>query len=181
MNKFIKDAIFGAIGGLAGTFVIGKVMGAAAKLQPKEDLEIEKRLIPEQPTEKLAGQIAADGLGIPIDDETKTTMGEVIRWGYGIGWGAMYGVLRNQYPGVAKFAGLPFGVGLSLLGWTALLPLFNLSPPPHKLPVSTHVNGLVSHYAYAATVEGVCELCEVVDRQVLETPQRTSRELRRVS
>ncbi|HEY2379887.1 MAG TPA: DUF1440 domain-containing protein [Terriglobia bacterium] len=181
MNRLIKNAIFGAIGGVAGTAVIGQAMGILSKLQPEKDRKLEEQLISENPTEKLARVVVEDALGIRISGETKSALGQAVRWGYGIGWGAVYGILRNEFPVMAKAGGLPFGIGLSLLGWTVLLPMFNLTPPPQKLPVSTHAQGLVSHYAYAAAVEGVCRLCNTVEQAATGAPQRTKPELRRVS
>jgi uncharacterized membrane protein YagU involved in acid resistance len=181
MNKLIKDAIFGAIGGVAGTLIIGQAMKILAKLQPEEDKKLEQRLIQEPPTEKLVKMIVEDGLGVEIPGETRTKLGQAVQLGYGISWGAIYGVMRNRYPAIATAGGLPFGVGLSLLGWTVLLPMFNLTPAPHKLPASTHLTGLVSHYAYAAAVEGTCELCEAIERAVTTEPALTKTELRRVS
>jgi uncharacterized membrane protein YagU involved in acid resistance len=181
MNKLIKDAVFGAIGGLAGTLVIGQAMKVLSKLQPEEDRQLEQSLIREPPTEKLVKTIVEDALGVEIPGETRTKLGRAVQLGYGISWGAIYGVMRNRYPAIAAAGGLPFGVGLSSLGWTVLLPMFNLTPAPYKLPVSTHVSGLVSHYAYAATVEGTCELCEAIDRAATTEPARTKTELRRVS
>jgi uncharacterized membrane protein YagU involved in acid resistance len=181
MNKLIKDALFGAAGGFVGTVVIGAVMKAVSKLQSEEDKQLEQRLIPEEPPHKLARVFIEDGLGIQITDDTTSTLGRVVQFGYGTSWGAAYGILRHRFPGIARAAGLPFGVGLTLLGWGALLPLFKLSPAPHKLPLSAHARGLVSHYAYAATVEGVCELCEAIDRAATEKPLRTKPELREVA
>jgi len=181
MNKLVKDALFGAIGGLAGTVVIGQVMSAIYKLQPEKDKKLEQSLMPEQPPHKLVRTLIEDGLGVEITDESKSTLAKAVQFGYGIGWGAAYGVLREEIPAIAKAGGLPFGVALTLLGWGALLPLFKLSPAPHKLPLSAHARGLVSHYAYAATVEGVCEVCEAIDRAVAEKPQTIERELRRVA
>jgi hypothetical protein len=181
MNRFIKDAIFGAIGGIAGTFVIGRVMGVMGELQSEEDKKLEEQLIVEQPTEKLARIIVQDGLGIEIEEETKSTLGKVCSGGMGSGGAPLTAFCGGSIQLLRKPGGLPFGIGLSLLGWTALLPLFHLAPAPHKLPLSAHARGLVSHYAYAAAVEGVCEVCEAVDRAVEGIPARTKAELRLVS
>jgi uncharacterized membrane protein YagU involved in acid resistance len=181
MNRIIKDAIFGALGGVAGTFVLAQAMKALSKIQPEEDKKLEERLIPEPPPEKLVKTILEDALGLEIRDDTKTQLGKAVQWGYGISWGTAYGVMRHRFPGLATAAGLPFGVGLTLMGWTVLLPAFNLAPAPHKLPVSAHVRGLVSHYGYAAAVEGTCELCELIDRAITSEPAKTKTELRRVS
>src|SRR5437660_3360437 len=108
MNRYIKDALFGAIGGLAGTFVIGKVMGAISQLQSEADKKREKALMPEPPTEKLAWRLS-ENIGVELDPSKKATMGQAVQWGYGIFWGGVYGILRNQAPAISWGGGLPFG------------------------------------------------------------------------
>src|SRR5689334_7431539 len=98
MNKLIKDAIFGAIGGLAGTIVIGQAMKVLSKLQPDEDRQLEQHLIREPPTAKLVKTVVEDALGVEIPGETRTKLGQVVQLAYGISWGAAYGVMRHQYP-----------------------------------------------------------------------------------
>ena len=181
MNRYMKQALYGALGGIAGTFVLGTVRGAIHKLQSDDDQKREQALVPEQPTEKLARRISENVLGIALENEDKTARGQVIQWGYGAFWGAVYGVLRNRVPQAAWGAGLPFGVSFALFGQALLLPLMDLTPPAHKFPVSAVARDVVSHYAYAATVGGVCRACEAVEHAVTEKPLRTKPELRQVS
>src|SRR5438105_13223047 len=121
MNRTIKDLLFGVIGGVAGTFVIGQVMGALSKLQSEEDQNREKELVREEPTEKLARHISEGALGIPLSGEKKATAGKAVRWGYGIFWGGVYGLLRKRAPTLAWGAGLPFGVSFGLFGPAVML------------------------------------------------------------
>src|SRR4051812_7657160 len=160
-RKLIKDAAFGAIGGAAGTFVISKAMGLISRFQSRRDKRIERELVKEEPTEAIA-RIVARGVGIQLTRDQKKQLGHVVRWGYGAVWGAIYGVLRNQIPASSKAAGLPFGVALGLIGPAVLLPAFDLTPPATEFPASSHLRGLASHYAYAATVEGVCAALEAI-------------------
>jgi uncharacterized membrane protein YagU involved in acid resistance len=181
MNRIVKDALFGIAGGIAGTIVIGPVMGALGKLQSDRDHRRERQLVREQPTEKLAGQISKSVLRRQLSKDTKATMGKVVYWGYGIVWGGVYGLLRRRLPVLRWAAGLPFGVAFGLIGPAVLLPIAGLTPPATKFPVSAHARGLLSHYAYAATAESVCRLCERIDRQISQEQRRTKTELRRVS
>src|SRR5262245_4077066 len=181
MNRTIKDALFGVIGGITGTAVIIQVMGALSKLQSKEDKQKEKDLLPEQPTEKLARQISEDVLGIDLNKEQKMRMGRLIQWGYGALWGGVYGLLRKRAPSMARAGGLPFGVAFGLVGPAIMLPTLGLTPPATRLHVSVHIRGLVSHYAYAATLDGVCRLCEGIEKALTRAEPRTNPELRRVS
>src|ERR1051326_6713699 len=101
MNKVIKRGIYGAIAGLAGTIVIDQVMGALSKLQPEKDKNLEKRLIREDPHEKLVRTVVEDSLGVKLARDTRSTLGEAVHWGYGIAWGAAYGILRNEFPAIS--------------------------------------------------------------------------------
>src|SRR5436305_7476590 len=100
-KKIIKDALFGAIGGIAGTFVIGKAMGLISRFQSEHDKWIERELVKEQPTEGLARRVAGS-VGVDLSKGEKQIMGQAVYWGYGIVWGAIYGVLRNRVPVTAK-------------------------------------------------------------------------------
>jgi hypothetical protein len=165
-KNVLKQALFGAIGGAAGTFVLGKVMGLGAKLQSPEDQWIERELKREAPTEALARKAARAGLGVELSRQEKQQLGQAVHWGYGITWGAIYGMMRTRVPVASKMAGLPFGVAFGFLGSGVLLPAFKLTPPATEFPLSSHINGLVSHYAYTATVEGVCAGLEAIDHAI---------------
>jgi uncharacterized membrane protein YagU involved in acid resistance len=181
MNRLMKDALYGAIGGLAGTFAVGKVMSAFSKAQSKEDQNLEQALVPEPPTDKLAGRVSRKVFHQTLSREKKAALGQAIHWGYGTFWGAVYGVLRKRYRPSAWAAGLPFGVGFSLFGNALMLPWMKLTPPARKFPASSQVRGIVSHYAYAATVDCVIKTMETVEDKVSPQPKRTNADLRRVS
>jgi hypothetical protein len=181
MNRYIKDALFGAVGGIAGTLVIQKMIAGLSKLQSAEDKTREQQLVPEQPLQKLARRISENVLGVEIDTETKATMGQAISWGYGTFWGAVYGILRKRVPAASWGGGLPFGVGLTIFGEGLMLPLLDLSPPAHRFPLSVIGRDIVSHCAYAATVEGICRACEATEQAGTRQPMRTKPELRKVS
>ena len=173
MNRRLKNAVFGLIGGAAGTFAIGQAMAGLKKFQSREDKSLEKRLTPGQPTDVLAERI--------VSEDKKTAMSQAIHWGYGILWGGVYGVLRQEYPAVAKAFGLPFGVAFTAFGEGLMLPSMGLSAPAHKYPASTWVRDVTAHWVYTATTEGMCRLLETVERAVTAPPMRTNAELRRIS
>jgi uncharacterized membrane protein YagU involved in acid resistance len=181
VNRTIKDTLFGMIGGLAGTVVIGQVMGALSKFDSEKNRKQQQRLVSEPPTEKLARRISRDAFGYELSDDEKAAMGQAISWGYGIFWGGVYGLLRRHLPASRTAAGMPFGLSLGLLGNAVLLPATGLTPPPTEFPISAHARNLASHCAYAATVEGVCQLCETLDGKIRGEKPRTKPELRQVS
>ena len=183
MNKVVKDAVFGAIGGIAGTFVLKKAMGFLAGFQSNRDKWLERELVREEPTQALAGKVAQNGLGIELARDSKKQWGNAISWGYGMAWGAIYGVMRNQVPLTSKAGGVPFGIGFGLFGSAVLLPAFDLTPSVTEFPVSSQLRGLGAHCAYAATVEAVCTTLEAAERAIgtEEIPHKTNPEFRKVS
>jgi hypothetical protein len=138
MNKIIKDAVFGAIGGIAGTFVLNKTMEFLSGFQSRQDKWLERELIREQPTHALAGKVAQKGFGVELSKDAKKQWGTAISWGYGMAWGALYGIMRDQIPATSKGAGVPFGIGFGLFGSAVLLPTLDLTPAATEFPVSSH-------------------------------------------
>jgi len=182
-RNLVKNALFGAIGGVTGTFIIEKAIGFLTRFQSERDKRIERQLTPENPPEKLAGRLAYMGLGVELSKEQRRKLGKLVSWGYGTFWGAVYGVLRYEVPSTSKFGGLAFGVAFGLFSEGVLLPITELTPSAYEYPATMLVRDLVAHYAYAATVEGTCSILDIVDRAVTSNvaPRRTNVELRRVS
>src|SRR6185295_11659665 len=116
-----------------------------------------------------------------ISKKKKAQLAQVIHWSYGAFWGGVYGLLRKRAPVSSWGMGLPYGISFALFGEALMLPLMGLTPPASKFPASAHARGLVSHYAYAATVEGVCKLSDKIEEKATGVPKRTKGELRRVS
>ena len=85
-------------------------------------------------------------------------MSQTIHWGYGIFWGGVYGMLRDEYPAIAKAFGLPFGVAFTAFGEGLLLPSMGLSAPAHKYPASTLVRDVTAHWATRRRTK-VCADC----------------------
>ncbi len=173
MNRRLKNALFGLIGGAVGTFAIDQAIAGLKKLQSSEDKRLEKRLTPKQPTDALAERV--------VGEDKKDVASQTIHWGYGIFWGGVYGFLRQEYPAIAKAFALPFGAGLTIFGEGLLLPSMGLSAPAYKYPASTLVRDVAAHWAYAATAEGTCRLLETIEHAVATPAARTNTELRRVS
>lgn len=91
--------------------------------------------------------------------------GQVLHWGYGTAWGALYGVVRRGIPLLSSAAGLPFGIAFTLIGDEAMNTFAKLTPPTQEFPIDAHVRGLVAHIAWTATAEGIIELLEFVSEE----------------
>jgi uncharacterized membrane protein YagU involved in acid resistance len=110
---------------------------------------------------EAAAERAASAAGMSLSNDRRTQAGSAIHWGTGIFAGAVYAVLREQWPTAAAVKGLPFGAGFFLAVDELLNPLLGLTPGPQAFPWQTHARGLGGHLAFGATTE---LLLEALDR-----------------
>lgn len=65
--------------------------------------------------------------GIVVSDDLVLRLGNAVYWGYGMAWGAIYGVLVRSGP--VKARGLPFGVAFWLVGDEIVTTVFAFTAP----------------------------------------------------
>lgn len=147
-----RDLVYGALAGAVGTFVLPKVTEAIKKRQPRHLVLAEKALCKEMPTHVLAGRVIR-ALGGDPTPERKARLGRAIHWTYGLSWGAIYAVLRDRAPFFRKALGLPFALAFTAIGDELMNTALRLTPPPQKMPRTSHVRGLAGHIAYTAATE----------------------------
>jgi uncharacterized membrane protein YagU involved in acid resistance len=143
----------GAAGGVAGTLAMPYVTSALYKRESEEKKAREEQARKEPPFRVLAGRVV-ELFGLAPTDTRTTLVGQVVHWGYGMAWGALYGVLRRRYPLLARSWGLPFALAFTLLGDEAMNTLMGLTAPPRHFPVDAHLRGLAGHIAFTAAAEG---------------------------
>jgi uncharacterized membrane protein YagU involved in acid resistance len=88
-----------------------------------------------------------------LTNREKEIAGAAVHYAFGMGSGALYGVLAEAAPQVTKGAGLPFGAFVWLTADEGMVPLLGLSKGPTAYPLSTHVYALASHLVYGLTTE----------------------------
>ncbi|MBA3508566.1 MAG: DUF1440 domain-containing protein [Thermoleophilaceae bacterium] len=138
----------GLVAGAVGTAAMTAVQTAVAKARDQEDsttpAEVAKRII--------RGVLQRD-----VPEEKTELLNNVMHWGYGTSWGAVYGLVQGTVAGSAFKHGALFGAGV----WSASLvqlPAMKLAPPVWEYPpaelaleVGYHVvYGLGAAAAYAA-------------------------------
>jgi uncharacterized membrane protein YagU involved in acid resistance len=77
----------------------------------------------------------------------------VTHWGYGISWGAAYGLIEATAPGRALLRGLLFGTAVWATSYLVLVPA-GLYRPPWEYPPRELALDLSYHLAYGAGVAG---------------------------
>ena len=154
-----KVTPLGAVGrglaaGAVGAWAIGrffKLTGTLAPAPPQDfepPDEIQKK---EEPTHTVARRGVEGFLRAgPLDDATKAKLGQAVHFGFGAGWGALYGLVRETLPSLGPVAGiLGFGTAVWAIADGAILPAFKLSPPAHHVPWKFAGYLWAAHIAYA--------------------------------
>lgn len=153
---WLRDATLGAMGGLFASWVMGAAQASINKLGDQRTLRRE-RIAGESAggsaTEKLAARVARP-FGVLLNERQRQTGGQIVHYAYGAAWGAAFGLLARRIALPPIAAGCAFGASLWLISDEVLVPIFKLSPPPPRFPLSTHGKALAAHVIYGAVADG---------------------------
>lgn len=157
----LQDAALGAIGGLVGTVVMGKVASALYAREPEEKRAREEQLRKEPPFMVLAERLIEQA-GLEVTDERKQRVGTALHWGYGATWGAFYGIVRRRAPALSRAWGIPFGIAFALVGDELMNSVMGLAAPPTEFPIDAHVRGLVAHVGFTVAADRTVRALETL-------------------
>lgn len=158
----------GAFGSLVQTLFFAATKSVAPKPpkdafsppEPEQADETETQTVARRVVEGLAQQ--------PLDDKEKRLGGQLVHYGFGAGWGGLYGVTlgpsrRLRGPlGVLAFSTLVWG-----LSDNVILPLFKIAGPATAYPAKSHAYAIAAHLAYGAAVAGAFELLRPASAKTL--------------
>ena len=147
-NGLLHDMAVGAAAGFVGTVAISGAIGLIQKVTGTNPMP-EKE---ESGTEILAERVHHMVRAEP-SDKSKGVLAQMIHWGYGTAWGAVYGALRNRVPGLSWGMGIPFGLAFGVLSDEVLLQLAGLAPHPKETSTKKHILGIASHGIYGLAAE----------------------------
>ena len=156
----LKGLVAGIAGGLLASLIMEQFQAAWSKISQalksdengnETNSDSEKKSKPA--TVRVAERLSQKIFGREIPDEYKPAAGEAVHYGMGAGSAAVYGVLSEVAPVVTMADGLSFGTGLWFLADEVAVPAAGLSPPPKKIPFTTHVYALTSHLVYGGITE----------------------------
>jgi hypothetical protein len=116
----------------------------------------------EPATDKTASAIAERLFHHRLTKGEKEFAAEAVHYSFGTAMGGLYGVAAEVAPASTKASGMGFGTVLWLIADEVAVPMFGLSGPPTKYPLSSHFQALMSHLVYGFTTE-------VVRRTILRT------------
>jgi hypothetical protein len=142
MQRDFRAILDGALGGAIGTAGMSAFMLAAGKAG----------LMGEQPPEKIAGA-ALDAVGIREPDEkAQDAIATALHFAFGIGFGAIFGLLHRRLPFRAPGAlhGILFATIIWATSYQGWIPGLNIMPPASEdRPDRARVMLLV-HLVYGA-------------------------------
>src|SRR5689334_3958117 len=154
--KVYKGLIAGAVGGLAGSWLMTRFQSLLSralegKANPHEGQG-------EDATVKTAQKISSATLDHDLSPEEKKVAGPFVHYAYGTGIGALYGGLAQKYDTTSSGFGTSYGAAAWALGDEVAVPALKLGKKPAETPVSQQFQMLAAHIVYGATLEGVRRL-----------------------
>jgi hypothetical protein len=138
--------------GAVGTAAMTGWQELAAKLRSVGDGGESQPLDPwaNAPAPAKVGRMILSSLGYEVPPDQIGLLTNVMHWGYGTTWGAVYGVLND---GSSRrrplIRGLAFGTVVWAMSYVELVPL-GLYEPPWKYPPEELAFDLSYHLAYGA-------------------------------
>jgi hypothetical protein len=149
MQRDVKAILDGVLGGAVGTAGMSAVMLAAGKAG----------LIGEQPPDKIAGA-ALDAAGVHArDEEEQDAAATLLHFSFGIGCGALFGLLHRRLPFRLPGAlhGMLFAVIIWAISYQGWIPALGIMPPASKdYPDRSRVM-FVAHLVYGALLGAIVE------------------------
>ena len=159
MNRLtpLQAVASGLAAGVVGTGCMTAWQGLAAKLmssspddapKPQEQDPWEAASAPA----KVAKRIGEGVFHKPVSPELIPLLTNAMHWGYGTGWGAIYGLAAGSARSAPDLtAGAAFGTVVWLMSYVQLVPM-GLYDPPWKTPPQELALDLSYHLVYGAGV-----------------------------
>jgi uncharacterized membrane protein YagU involved in acid resistance len=157
----------GLAAGVVGTDLMTAWQELSTKLQSQATTDApEPEPQPEDPWEqasapaKVAKRVGEGVFHKNVSPELIPLLSNVMHWGYGTGWGAVYGITApsaRRSPGLR--AGMAFGTAVWLMSYVQLVPM-GLYEPPWKYPPKDLALDLSYHLVYGGAVASAYRVLE---------------------
>ncbi|MGI8855899.1 MAG: DUF6789 family protein [Thermomicrobiales bacterium] len=149
MQRDLKAILDGALGGAVGTVGMSSLMLAAAKAG----------LMGEHPPDTIAGA-ALDAVGVhEPDEEAQDAAATLLHFGFGIGCGALFGLLHRRLP--FRVPGALHGMVFASIVWATSyqgwVPALGIMPPASEDRPDRPRVMLLAHLVYGALLGSIVE------------------------
>jgi uncharacterized membrane protein YagU involved in acid resistance len=146
------------VAGIAGSFAMDLVQDSWSAIFSRNRVGDER----DEETEAIVAVVKRIAKYVPGDYANKHpgTVGRIIHYIFGSAFGLAYAAMRTQDRRVAAGGGTAFGAALWLLSDVVLIPTARLGRPFWRYSRADRWNAVLSHLAYAATLEAFLRLEE---------------------
>jgi uncharacterized membrane protein YagU involved in acid resistance len=141
------------VGGVAGSFAMDVAQnlftGIFERNRPPE--------VQDEEVEAIVGVVRVIAKYAPIvgTERVAGPVGHALHYAFGCGFALAYVAVRERVPAIGIAGGAVFGTALWIVSDRVLIPAFKLGRPWARYSPSERTNALVSHLAYAMTVEAI--------------------------
>ena len=148
----------GLAAGAAGSAVQSGFFKLAAPITPANAKGVFVPPEDEQKGEMTTETVARRGFeqfaqGSALSKQAKARGGQLVHFGFGAGWGGLYGLARESLPALSGPLGvIAFSTAVWMVSDNAILPAFKLAAPATAYPIKTHAFALGAHIAYGLGV-----------------------------
>ncbi len=162
-DTVLKTLALGALAGLAGTAVLTVAiqatpyvldrLGLPPLTPPVGEHQSGNPNVSDEPTELLAEKMAEQAAGTTLNDETREVAGQILHWGYGAAWGAVYGLAESRLDAPLVLGATVFGGVIALVANT-VMPELGVMRGPGQQPTSKTVlqSGLAMLYGWTTAL-----------------------------
>lgn len=149
----MKDPVQGALAGLLGVAaMVGVITTLRRNLLTTEQLNAAKTH-PEKIVERAAAMAGFD----EIPDTTRRHLGDLIHFGYGATWGALYASLPHSRAVGPVAGGLALAGGLWAFGFNVLMPVLGVQAGPWTWGKREFILTTSAHVAYGLVTTGTLD------------------------
>jgi hypothetical protein len=149
VQRDMKAIVDGVLGGTVGTIGMSGLMLAAGKMG----------LMGEQPPDKIAGA-ALDTAGVHgRDEEEQDAAATLLHFGFGIGCGALFGLLHRRLPFRVPGAlhGMLFAAIIWAISYQGWIPALGIMPPASEDHPDRPRVMFLAHLLYGALLGSIVE------------------------
>jgi uncharacterized membrane protein YagU involved in acid resistance len=159
-----KDAVAGAVGGLAGTLAMNYTqrlwtlladrVAPRSAAGPHDARDWQERTENQNANEKAAQLLARATIKRRLSDRELSIAAPLVHFSFGAAMGALYGAYAGTVP-QARRSGTTLGSALWLTADEIAMPLLGLSRSTLERPLEMHCQSLAAHLVYGAMTERV--------------------------
>lgn len=143
-----KNAVAGAVGGVAGAFAMtsGIMMG--------KELQLIEKALPQEVEQELARRA---GIANELDRSEEQPLSRGMHLALGAGIGAGYGLLQTLFDLPPRIAGPVYGLGVFVVNVMGIGPALDLVAGPQNQEPTTLGRRLMMHVVYGSVTANVAE------------------------